>query len=140
MPSCGQRWFLLLQNLNSMTIPFFNTYIDPSAHSIIGRTLDSTFISEGKLVRNFEQQLMEQLGMQNAVAVNSGTAALHLALDLAGIGIGDEVILPAQTFIATGMVVLQQGATPVFADIEYSTGNISVQSIRQKITAKTKAA
>lgn len=101
-------------------------------------TLKSTFLSEGKLVQKFEQQLSQRLGLVNTVAVNSGTSALHLALVLANIRPGDEVILPAQTFIATGSCILFAHAKPVFVDIQYGTGNIDTESIKQKITPKTK--
>lgn len=120
-------------------IGIYNTYISPLAVQKVSETLASTFISEGKLVKEFEQALSRELGLANPVALNSGTTALHLALDLAGIGEGDEVILPAQTFVATGLVILQQKAIPVFADINYEDGNISISSVRQKITPKTKA-
>ncbi|MBO9682922.1 MAG: DegT/DnrJ/EryC1/StrS family aminotransferase [Flavisolibacter sp.] len=120
-------------------IPIYTTYIHPSAKEIVGQTLDSTFISEGKKVKEFEDCLAKELGIVNPVAVNSGTAALHLACVLARISEGDEVILPAQTFVATALVVIQQGAIPVFADIKYNTGNIDPQSVKEKITEKTKA-
>jgi perosamine synthetase len=120
-------------------ISIFNTFIHPESKKIITEVLDSTFLSEGETVAQFEQKLTTDLYLCNCVALNSGTSALHLALALANVGKGDEVILPAQTFIATGLVILQQGATPVFADIEHATGNISVESIKKKITAKTKA-
>jgi len=118
---------------------FFHTHISPLAYDLIKETLDSTFISEGKRVKQFEEALASQLGLANPVAVNSGTSALHLALVLAGVGPGDEVILPAQTFVASGLVILMQRATPVFADIDPSTGNISPESIKEKITVRTKA-
>lgn len=60
-------------------------------------------------------------------------------MEVSGVGVGDEVILPAQTFVASGMSILMTGATPVFADIQYESGNIDPESIRQKITEKTKA-
>ncbi|WP_448697795.1 DegT/DnrJ/EryC1/StrS family aminotransferase [Mucilaginibacter sp. AW1-3] len=120
-------------------IGIVNTYIAPDASAWVNKVLDSTFISEGKLVKEFENKLADYLGIINPVALNSGTSALHLALDVAGVGEGDEVILPAQTFVATGLVILQQKAVPVFADIDYDTGNISVADIKAKITAKTKA-
>ncbi len=101
--------------------------------------LQSGWVSEGRLVKEFEGALATRLGLRNSVAVNSGTSALHLALSLAGIGPGDEVILPPQTFVATGMVILMQGATPVYADIQPKTGNIDPKSIRAKITPRTKA-
>jgi perosamine synthetase len=77
--------------------------------------------------------------MTKPVTVNSGTSALHLALVLAGVGVADEVILPAQTFVASGLAILMCGARPVFADIQPMTGNIAPESIARKITAKTKA-
>lgn len=120
-------------------ISIYNTFIHPTAFQKVNEVLHSTFLSEGKKVQEFESKLSSYLGIINPLAVNSGTTALHLALDIAGIKEGDEVILPSQTFVATGLVILQQKATPVFADINYDDGNISVESIKQKITAKTKA-
>ena len=122
-----------------MNISVFNTYIHPEAAKKVSDVLGSTFISEGKLVKDFEKKLTSELGIKNPVAVNSGTSALHLALVMAGVKRNDEVILSAQTFIATGSVILQQSAVPVFADIEYKTGNISVQSIKNKLSSRTKA-
>lgn len=122
-----------------MNIPIFHTYIHPSAKESVSRILDSTFLSEGDEVKKFEKKLEDTFKFSNCVSVNSGTSALHLALVLAGVKEGDEVILPAQTFVATGLVIIQQKAIPVFADIDYDTGNISVESIKEKITSKTKA-
>jgi perosamine synthetase len=118
---------------------FFNTNISEKAKEYVNKVLDSTFISAGNMAEQFEKELSVRLGLVNPVSVNSGTAALHLALSIAGIGPGDEVILPAQTFIATGLVILMQGATPVFADIQLETGNIDPVSVRIKITSRTKA-
>lgn len=126
-------------NTLSKNISFFNTYIDPSAEESVTNVLRSTFLSEGKLVKEFETKLTEVIGMQNPIALNSGTSSLHLALVIAGVGPGDEVVLPAQTFVATATTIVQQGAVPVFADIDYVTGNISPASIEEKITKKTKA-
>lgn len=122
-----------------MTIEFFNTHISPEAVRGAKKALESTWISEGKLVKKFETELTRRLGLRNPVALNSCTSALHLALVLSGVGPKDEVILPAQTFIATGLAVLAQSAKPVFADIQLETGNIDSESIRKKITRKTKA-
>jgi perosamine synthetase len=122
-----------------MNIPIFNTYIDPAAQEKVGEVLSSTFLSEGRLVKEFEQKLSQDLGLANPIAVNSGTSALHLTLVLAGIKDGDEVILPAQTFVASGLAILMTGAKPVFADIQYENGNIDPKSIVEKITDKTKA-
>ncbi|MBS1647825.1 MAG: DegT/DnrJ/EryC1/StrS family aminotransferase [Bacteroidetes bacterium] len=121
------------------TIPIFNTHINPNAFELVKETLYGTFLSEGNIVKKFEEQLNKQLGLINITTLNSGTSALHLALDLANVKEGDEVICPAQTFVASALVIIQQRAKPVFADIDYETGNISVTSIKNKITPKTKA-
>lgn len=118
---------------------FFHTHISKKSIELVNQVLDSSMISAGKMADLFEHQLAEKLSITNPVTVNSGTSALHLALAVAGVGPGDEVILPAQTFIATGLVILMQGAKPVFADIDYLTGNIDPASIESKITSKTKA-
>lgn len=118
---------------------FFHTYVSPGAQEAVTNVLNSTMLSEGKLVATFEFELQESLGTNKVVALNSGTSALHLALVLLGVGEGDEVILPAQTFIASGLAIKYVGATPVFADVQYQTGNIDPNSIREKITGKTKA-
>lgn len=118
---------------------FFDTTITEEAEQNLKKCLDSGFISEGDWVDDFEQGIEDTFGYRNCVAVNSCTSALHLALIIAGVKPGDEVILPAQTFVATGLAVLYCGATPVFADIIQSTGNISVYSTLDKITERTKA-
>jgi perosamine synthetase len=117
---------------------FFNTVVTEKANEYVERCLNSTMLSEGELVRAFEDSL-EIAFRYRGVAVNSGTAALHLALILSGVGAGDEVILPAQTFVATGLAVLYCGAVPVFADIEKETGNINPLEVYLKSTPRTKA-
>ncbi len=118
---------------------FFHSYVAPAAVERATECLKSGWISEGRQVREFEAALAKRLGMIRPVALNSGTAALHLALAVAGVGPGDEVILPPQTFVATGLVILMQGATPVFADIDPETGNLDPATLRAKITEATKA-
>ncbi|QNH61478.1 DegT/DnrJ/EryC1/StrS family aminotransferase [Hymenobacter sediminicola] len=120
-------------------IPIFNTFVHPSAHDRVAEVLTTTFLSEGKLVKEFESRLTSDLGMSNPAALNSGTSALHLAVAVAGIGPGDEVILAPQTFIASAIAIVQEGATPVFADIQYNNGNIDPASIESRITSRTKA-
>lgn len=122
-----------------MKIDFFHTHISPKAIDLASKVLQSTWISEGKMVKEFESELAKQLGVINPVTVNSGTSALHLGLVLAGVNSGHEVIFPAQTFVATGLVILAQHAKPVFADIQLNTGNIDPDSILSKITDRTKA-
>ncbi len=122
-----------------MNIPLFHTYVSPDAPRQITAVLNSTYLSEGHVVKSFEGRLATDLGLLHPLALNSGTSALHLALVLAGVREGDEVILPAQTFVASGLAVLYVNAKPVFADIEYDTGNLDVASVKSKITARTKA-
>lgn len=118
---------------------FFHTHVSAQAIENATAVLKSGWLSEGLKVKEFEAALAERLGLVNPVALNSGTSALHLALVLAGIGPGDQVIVPPQTFVASGLVVLQQFAEPVFSDIDPTTGNIDPQAIAAKITPKTKA-
>ncbi len=118
---------------------FFNTHISEKSIKLVNDVLRSGFISAGRMADEFERQLSRQLGLVNPVTLNSGTSALYLAPALAGVGPGDEVIIPPQTFIATGLVVMMHYAKPVFADIQYKTGNIDPDSVRRKITEKTKA-
>jgi perosamine synthetase len=119
-------------------IHILNAYIHPDAKKMVGEVLDSTLIVPGKRVEQFEAELAQSLGLVNPVVVNSGSTALEMALELLGMKDGDEVISPPQTFVATALAALKRRAVPVFADIQYETGNISPESIREKITAKTK--
>jgi len=123
----------------SKPLTFFYTHVSPKAVERVTAVLRSGWLNEGEVTREFECEMARVLGLSHPVAVNSGTSALHLALVLAGVGSGDEVILPAQTFVATALVILMQGATPVFADIDPHTGNIDPRSITGKITPRTKA-
>lgn len=117
----------------------FNTHISEKSIQLATDVLKSTYVSAGKLSDKFEKELENELGLVNPVTLNSGTSALYLALAVAGIKPEDEVVIPPQTFIATGLAALMHYAKPVFADIQYKTGNIDPASIRQKITDKTKA-
>jgi perosamine synthetase len=117
---------------------FFSTTISDNSINMVNETLISTMVSAGKKAELFEKKLNQKYGYPNPISLNSGTVTMKLALIASNIGEGDEVILPAQTFIATGHVILQCGAKPVFADINLD-GNISVESIKEKITEKTKA-
>jgi perosamine synthetase len=120
-------------------IPLFSTFVHPAAHARVSEVLTSQFLSEGQLVKEFEARLAAELGLVNPATVNSGTSALHLAVVVAGIGPGDEVIMAPQTFVASGLVVVQEGATPVFTDILYENGNIDPAAIEASITGRTKA-
>ena len=93
----------------------------------------------GKNVAAFEQEFASYIGVSHAAAVNSGTAALHVALAVLGIGPGDEVIVPSLTFMSTVTAVLHQNAVPVFADIDSDSYCISPADIRKRLSAKTRA-
>jgi perosamine synthetase len=118
---------------------FFHTHISETAIEFATETLRSGFMSEGRRVRQFEDELTRTLGLAHPVALNSGTSALHLALVLAGVGPGDEVIVPAQTFVASGLAVLMGGGKPVFADIQPCTGNLDPASVSANLGPRVKA-
>jgi perosamine synthetase len=106
----------------------------------LNRAIDSGYVSTaGPFVVDFENQFTTYLGVKKAVSVQSGTAALHIALYELGIKEGDEVIVPALTFIATINPVIYMRAKPVFVDVDIATWNIDPVEIEKKITNKTKA-
>jgi UDP-4-amino-4,6-dideoxy-N-acetyl-beta-L-altrosamine transaminase len=105
----------------------------------VSDVLSGPYVTCGPKVTEGEQRLCEYTGAKHAVLVNSGTSALHCACLAAGIGEGDEVITTPLTFAASANCVLYCGGTPVFADVDPETYNIDPDSIRQKITSKTKA-
>lgn len=93
----------------------------------------------GERGREFQAAFAAYMGVGDAIAVNSGTSALHVALAAAGVGPGDEVIVPARSFIASASAVTNQFAVPVFADIDPKTQTISVDSVAERITPRTAA-
>lgn len=104
------------------------------------RAVDSGFVSTaGPFVPEFEAKMAAFLGVSDSVAVQSGTAALHLALTELGIGKGDEVILPALTFAATANAVVHAGATPVIADVDPATWTMTASNVRPLVNKRTRA-
>jgi dTDP-4-amino-4,6-dideoxygalactose transaminase len=101
--------------------------------------LYSGMIAEGEAVYQFEEQFAANFGLPFALAMSSGTAALHAALVHCNVSVGDEVITTSMTAEPTNVAILQVGAIPVFADVDPSSGNLDPFSIEQKITPKTKA-
>src|SRR5215469_4989283 len=93
----------------------------------------------GEQGRLFEEEFAALAGCKHAVAVANGTVALELALCALGIGAGDEVIVPSRTFIASASCVVMRGAVPVIADVEATSGNLTAETIRPLLSAKTKA-
>ena len=108
-------------------------------NTAIQRVLDNTSFILGAEVRAFEEAFAEYIGAKHCVAVNSGTAAIQVAVQSCGIGAGDEVIIPANTFFATAEGVSTAGATPVFVDCDDASSNIDATKIAAAITPRTKA-
>lgn len=120
-------------------IPLFKPHTPAAIDKPLLETLHSGYITQGPKVDEFEDRVGKFLKWPFIVAVNSGTSSLTLALRLAGVGPGDEVITTPMTCTATNLPVLSLGGKLVFADIDPTTGNISAKSIQKRITKKTKA-
>ncbi|MBL7086849.1 MAG: DegT/DnrJ/EryC1/StrS family aminotransferase [Candidatus Cloacimonetes bacterium] len=117
----------------------WSTFVPEETGDAVKNILKSKWINTGKQEKLFRQKVSEKFDFQYCVAVNNGTAALRASLAALGVSPGDEVVSTPYTFIATNTSILEQGATPVFADIQYDTLNIDPKSIVEKITDKTKA-
>ena len=103
------------------------------------KTIKSKWINTGPKEKEFRNKIKKRFNAKYAVATNSGTSSLRLALSSLGIGPGDEVISTPYTWIATNTAILEAGAKPIFADVNYDDLNISVKDVKNKITKKTKA-
>jgi UDP-4-amino-4,6-dideoxy-N-acetyl-beta-L-altrosamine transaminase len=114
-------------------------WIDDEDIEAVVNVLKGDYLTTGPHVESFEQKVADYVGANYAVAVSNGTAALHMACFAAEIGEGDEVIVTPMTFAASSNCILYCGGTPVFADIDPKTYNISVEDIKNKITSRTKA-
>ena len=102
-------------------------------------SIKSGWVTQGPKVAEFEKAVASYVGAKHGIATTSCTTGLHLALATAGIGAGDEVIVPSFTFIASANAILYTGATVVFADIDPRTYNIDPADIEHRITKRTKA-
>jgi dTDP-4-amino-4,6-dideoxygalactose transaminase len=120
-------------------LPFTRPSIDEETIAAVGAVLRSGWISSGPQVQAFEAALSELFGGRTVRAFNSGTITLEIALQLAGVAAGDEVITTPMSWAATANVVLHLGARPVFVDIDPLTRNIDLALIEAAITPKTKA-
>lgn len=121
-------------------VPLFDLRLTDGDLEAVADTLRSGWLTMGPRTLAFEEAFAEQLGCKHAVAVSTCTAALHLAYLAAGVGPGDEVIVPAMTFAATATAVIYCGGTPVFADvIGLEDPSIDPDDVRAKITSRTKA-
>ena len=120
-------------------IPLFRPDFRDAEIEAVAGVMRSGWIGLGPKVEEFEEKFAEYVGAQYAVAVNSCTAALHLTLLAYGIGEGDEVLVPAITFVSTAHAVEYVGATPVFVDVWSDMLFMNVRDASRKITKKTKA-
>ena len=125
--------------MSNLYIPYGKQSIDENDIKAVVDVLKSDFITTGPKIEEFEIKVADYVGAKYAVAIANGTAALHAACFAAGIGEGDEVITTPITFAASANCALYCGATPVFADIDKESYNISPADIKEKITDKTKA-
>lgn len=121
-----------------MNLPYSRQMIGEDDIRAVAKVLRSPFLTQGPAVKEFEDALAKYAGARYCVAFSNGTAALHGAYFAAGFAKGDEVIVPALTFAATGNAALYLGAKPVFADIDASSGNIDVEDASRKIIKHTK--
>ncbi|MFZ5502914.1 MAG: DegT/DnrJ/EryC1/StrS family aminotransferase [Pseudomonadota bacterium] len=123
----------------SAFLPFSRPTIDEATIAAVAETLRSGWITSGPKVSEFERQLSEYFGGRPVRTFNSGTCTMEIALRIAGIGAGDEVITTPISWVATANVILEVGATPVFADIDPLTRNIDLDKLEAAITPRTKA-
>src|SRR5437660_5605281 len=120
-------------------LPFAVPHITQAEIDEVVDTLRSGWLTTGPKTKRFEREFAEFVGAPYAVAVNSATAAMHLALDAIGLQPGDEVIVPVYTFTATAEVVVYFHARPVFVDVDPVTCNIDPAQLEKCITPRTRA-
>src|SRR3954468_5566993 len=122
-----------------MEVPFSRPAFKGHEGEAVAQAIASGWVSQGPRVREFEAAFAERVGAAEAVPTSNCTTALQLALYVAGVGPGDEVIVPSMSFIATANAVWQNGATPVFGDVDPLTYNLDPESAERAITSRTKA-
>lgn len=120
-------------------IPISRPSIGEEELSEIKKTFASGWLTMGSAVYEFEKLLKQYLEEENVIAVNSGTSALHIALDAFGIKEEDEIIVPSLTFIGTIQAIIACGATPVFCEVYENTLNVDIEDITKRITPRVKA-
>ncbi|SHM38515.1 dTDP-4-amino-4,6-dideoxygalactose transaminase [Duganella sacchari] len=120
-------------------LPFSRPTIDEATITAVGEVLRSGWITSGPKVAAFEAQMSEYFGGRPVRTFNSGTCTMEIALRIAGIGPGDEVITTPISWVATANVIIEVGATPVFADIDPVTRNLDLDKVEAAITPRTKA-
>lgn len=124
---------------NREVIPVQRPSIGKEELTAVGKVFDTGWLGMGSKVKEFEEAVGAFLGAKHVVATNTGTTALHLALDAIGLKPGDEVVAPSLTYVATIQAITATGAVPVFYDVEEGTLNMDLSDAERKITDKTKA-
>src|SRR6266481_7845989 len=124
---------------NEMQVPFHRAPVGEEEVQAVSEVIRSGWLTMGPKTFEFEKEFAKYVGAQHAVAVSTGTAALHLSLEAAGVQAGDEVLLPTTTFTATAEAVTYVSARPVLVDIDPHTMNIDPEDAARRITPKTKA-
>jgi dTDP-4-amino-4,6-dideoxygalactose transaminase len=125
--------------MGSSGIPVMRPWLGAEEAEAAAEVIRSGWVAQGPRVAAFEAAVAARVGAEHAVALSSCTTALHLALVVLGIGPGDEVVVPSLSFIATANAVRYVGATPVFADVEAATGNLTAKTVEQVIGPATRA-
>jgi perosamine synthetase len=128
-----------VEPLEQHQLPFFRPSIGEEEIGAVVETLRSGWLTTGAKVRQFEEAFAGRVGARYAIAVNSCTAALHLALESARVSAGDEVLVPTMTFAATAEIVAHLGAKPVLIDVHPDTFNLDPVLIEKHITERTRA-
>lgn len=122
-----------------MTIPVMRPWLGEEEAAAAAAAVTSGWVAQGPRVAEFEKAFAAAVGTGHAVAVSSCTAALHLALLVAGVSPGDEVVVPSLSFIATANAVRYVGARPVFADVDETTLNLTPEAVETALTERTRA-
>lgn len=125
--------------MEKINIPISRPSIGLDELKAVKQVFESGWLGMGSVVFEFENILKAHLGAKYVIAVNTGTSALHIALEALGVRQGDEVIVPSLTFIGTIQAIIASKATPVFCDVYSDTLNISIEEVKKRITARTKA-
>jgi dTDP-4-amino-4,6-dideoxygalactose transaminase len=124
---------------NEMQVPFHRAPVGEEEVQAVSEVIRSGWLTMGPKTFEFEKEFAKYVGAQHAIAVSTGTAALHLSLEAAGVRAADEVLLPTTTFTATAEAVTYVGARPVLVDIDPITMNIDPEDAAHRVTPKTKA-
>ena len=114
-------------------------WLGPEEVAAVTEVLQSGWVAQGPKVLEFERAFAFRMQAEHAVAVSNCTTALHLALVVAGVGPGDDVVVPSFSFIATANAVVHAGARPVFADVDRTTGNVTGETLERALTPRTRA-